>query len=150
MARAYGLCPRLWLLVIVDSNKVALSDMNMNSLFYGKLKPGRDVIPNMKKKSAEHKARQCSELSCRCWKMAQEITKVREWIPHIGPLTKIIPLNSSLYNKYKQNLPYRMFIKISRQVFTVVWFIISRLKVFRMCFPGKKSSHWKPSKPEKN
>ena len=31
-----------------------------------------------------------------------------------------------------------MFIKISRQVFTVVWSIISHLKVFRMGFPGKK------------
>ena len=50
-------------------------------------------------------------------------------------------INSSLYNKYQQNWPYRMFIKISRQVFTVVWSIISHLKVFRMGFPGKKSSH---------
>jgi len=26
----------------------------------------------------------------------QEIIKVREWIPHIGPLTKVIPLKSFL------------------------------------------------------
>ena len=46
--------------------------------------------------------------------------------------------NSSLYNKCKRNWPYHMFIKISRQVFTVVWSFISHLKVFRMGFPGKK------------
>ena len=30
-----------------------------------------------------------------------------------------------------------MFIKISRQVFTVVWSIISHMKVYGMGFPGK-------------
>ena len=34
-----------------------------------------------------------------------------------------LALNSSLYNKYRQNWPYRVFIKIPRQVFTVVWIV---------------------------
>ena len=54
----------------------------------------------------------------------------------------ILPLlHSSLYSKYTQNWHYRNFIKISRQVFAVVWSVISHLTVNRMGFPGKKRSH---------
>lgn len=46
---------------------------------------------------------------------------------------------SCLYNKNRQNWPYRMFIEISQQVLTVVWSIISHLKVYKMGFLGEKN-----------
>ena len=55
--------------------------------------------------------------------------------------------NSSLYNKYKQNWPYCMFIKISRQVFMVYYI---SFKSVQNRLSRKKRSHGKPTKPEKN